>query len=84
MSDRLHRRRLKYFLRLEYPLHVTFTDDGVLGQYPDLPGCRAEAPSIDSLHEQIFDVRRRWIINRLERGEDVPLPNCHRSPPVES
>jgi predicted RNase H-like HicB family nuclease len=42
--------------------------------YPELPGCVAQAPSpieaIDRLEEQ----RVRFILDRLESGQPVPVP----------
>ena len=49
--------------------------------YPELPGCVAQAPTpleaIDRLEEQ----RVRWILDRLDAGQPVPVPRppLHRS-----
>jgi predicted RNase H-like HicB family nuclease len=46
-------------------------------EYPELPDCVGEALSPIDAIERLERVRRRYILEQLERGETVPVP---RSP----
>jgi len=48
--------------------------------YPELPGCVAEAFSPIDAIEHLEELRRRRILEMLERGENVPVPR----PPLRS
>jgi predicted RNase H-like HicB family nuclease len=49
-------------------------------EYPELPGCVAEAVSpLDAL-DKLEEARVRYILGRLRRGEPVPAPR----PPLRS
>lgn len=42
--------------------------------FPELPGCRAEAFSVVEAVEQAEHRREQYILERLARGQDVPVP----------
>lgn len=74
----LFNRKLKHFLRLEYPLTVILADDGrYRGRYLDLPGCEASAKKPADLYATLERMRREWIRKRLSENRAVPLPNEH-------
>jgi predicted RNase H-like HicB family nuclease len=43
-------------------------------EYPELPGCVAEADSPLDAIDQLDALRERFILGRLARGEPVPVP----------
>lgn len=43
-------------------------------EYPELPGCSAEAFSAVEAVEKAEEARVAYILARLKRGEDVPVP----------
>lgn len=43
-------------------------------EYPELLGCVAEAQSPLEALDKLEEARVRWIVERLERGEAVPVP----------
>ncbi|HWG25571.1 hypothetical protein [Actinospica sp.] len=43
-------------------------------EYPELPGCAAEAPSAEDAMELLEDERVRLIVAAHARGEEVPVP----------
>jgi predicted RNase H-like HicB family nuclease len=49
-------------------------------EYPELPGCVAEAHSPLEALDRLEDARVRYILERLGRGEPVPVPR----PPLRS
>ena len=61
LADLLVVRRLKYFLRLHYPVHVTVGSDGFLGHYPDLPGCQCRDKDVAGLYASLEQTRQSWI-----------------------
>lgn len=49
-------------------------------EYPELPGCVVEADTVLEALDRLERLRERYILDRLERGEDVPVPR----PPLRS
>jgi len=47
--------------------------------YPELPGCVAEADSPLEAIERLEQSRVQYIVERLERGEPIPVPR----PPLQ-
>ena len=43
-------------------------------EYPELPGCAAEAPSAVEAIEKLEDERRRVIRQLWDRGTPIPVP----------
>jgi predicted RNase H-like HicB family nuclease len=43
-------------------------------EYPELPGCVAEADSPLDAIDQLDALRERFILDRLARGQPVPVP----------
>ncbi len=43
-------------------------------EYPELPGCAAEAPSVVEAIEKLEDERRRVIRQLWDRGTPIPVP----------
>lgn len=75
----MDRRKLKYFLRLNYPMHVYASDDGYVGLYPDLPGCEMRRDNLQDLKRDLERLRRAYLEERVCAGETPPLPNTHCS-----
>jgi predicted RNase H-like HicB family nuclease len=48
--------------------------------YPELPGCVAEALWIEDAIDEVEEMRVRFIVDRLTRGELIPIPR----PPLRS
>jgi predicted RNase H-like HicB family nuclease len=49
-------------------------------EYPELPGCVVEAETAVEAVEKLEEAKVRYIVERLERGEPVPVPR----PPLRS
>ena len=73
-------RRIKYFLRLNYPLQVSGDGHGYYAAFPDLPGCDAYALDLVDLYKTMEKLRRDWIIGQALRHEEIPLPNANLIP----
>jgi predicted RNase H-like HicB family nuclease len=76
---------LDYYLAVPYVLAMESVehDDGDWyrrAEYPELPGCSAEAYSAVEAIEKLEEARVRCIRQLLERGEKVPVPR----PPLRS
>lgn len=48
--------------------------------YPELPGCVAEAFWMEEAVEGVDEMRVRFMLERVERGEPIPVPR----PPLRS
>lgn len=77
LHDRLLRRKLKYFLRLNYPMQVWFEDCGFSGRYPDLPGCELRCDDLDELKAGLEQARRAFLTAEIARGKTPPMPNSY-------
>jgi len=77
-------RKLKYYMRLQYPVCIVFAADGMVGTLPDFPGCVVVASSVSGVHARLDDARRAWIRDRVVAGDEVPLPNSHLKAPAEA
>jgi predicted RNase H-like HicB family nuclease len=42
--------------------------------YPELPGCFGESESTLEALDRLEAARRQYILDRLERGDPVPVP----------
>lgn len=82
MSPLLFNKRLKFILRLSYPLHVQMNGDGFCAWYPDLPDVRLSDNNLETLYERMDGLRREWIRGRVQAGLAVPMP--HSRDDVES
>jgi electron transfer flavoprotein alpha/beta subunit len=49
-------------------------------EYPELPGCSAEAPDVLTAIDKLEAQRVRHLVNAFRRGEDIPVPR----PPLKS
>ena len=49
-------------------------------EFPELPGCSVNALSAVEALERLDEMRVEYILTRLARGEDVPVPR----PPLRS
>jgi predicted RNase H-like HicB family nuclease len=49
-------------------------------EFPELPGCAVEAETAVEAVERVEEEKVRYIVERLERGEYVPVPR----PPLQS
>jgi predicted RNase H-like HicB family nuclease len=43
-------------------------------EYPELPGCMAEATGAVEAIDQLDKLKDEYILTRLARGEQVPIP----------
>lgn len=43
-------------------------------EFPELPGCRAEAYSVVDAVEEVERRREEYILEHLARGEEIPVP----------
>ena len=77
-------RKLKYYMRLQYPVRIVFGEDGICGSLPDFPGCAVVADSVAAVYARLDDARRAWIRDRVVAGDEIPLPNAHASAPFEA
>jgi predicted RNase H-like HicB family nuclease len=69
------KKRLRYYLQLDYPVHVVLDEWRFLGCFPDLPGARVEADDAHTLYSRLQQLRAVWIADRLDQGLEVPLPH---------
>jgi hypothetical protein len=77
LADLFAVRRLKFFLRLHYPVQITVGEDGFVGRYPDLPGCECQHADVGSLYASLEQTRQGWLSRQILSGLDVPLPNAY-------
>lgn len=68
-------KRLRYYLQLDYPVHVVLDACRFRGSFPDLPGACVEADDVQALYARLQQLRASWIADRLDRGLDIPLPH---------
>ena len=73
--NNLARRKLKYFLRLNYPMQVVIDDDIAKGCYPDLPGCEVVESDLELLKSKLELLRQSWLTKSVEEGDTPPMPN---------
>ncbi len=76
---------LREYLAVPYVLAIESVErpDGEWvrrAEYPELPGCAAEAHSAVEAIALLEEERVRYIQQRLDRGEPVPVPR----PPLQS
>lgn len=83
MSPLLNR-KLKYYLRLQYPVRIIAGDEGLVGSHPDLPGCTVLADTFPAVYAALEDARRAWIHNRILAGDEIPAPNAYLAAAEES
>ncbi|MEM6533379.1 MAG: type II toxin-antitoxin system HicB family antitoxin [Myxococcota bacterium] len=77
-------RRINHYLRLQYPVEASLSDQGFyVGRYPDLPGCEAVGITPADLYHALNGARRDWISERLRAGASVPAPNSHLADALE-
>jgi hypothetical protein len=71
-------RDLAYYGAVPYPLVVESVERGGQwlrrAEYPELPGCFAEAPSAVEATEQLERERRRFLRQLWDRGAPIPVP----------
>jgi predicted RNase H-like HicB family nuclease len=72
-------KKLKFFLRLQYPVRIVASEDGLVGSHPDLPGCTVTAESAPATYAALELARRSWLAEHIGAGEDIPMPNAHLS-----
>ncbi len=61
-------------MKLIYPAVFTpyFDEGGYDVAVPDLPGCSASGDSLEEAIDEAVNQASMWILNRMEKGEDVP------------
>lgn len=72
-------RKLKYYMRLQYPATIVLGEAGIVGELRDLPGCNVVADSIAEVYTRLDEARRLWIRDRLLADREVPMPNSSTS-----
>jgi hypothetical protein len=70
-------RKLKYYLRLQYPVRIVAGDEGLIGAHPDLPGCSVLGDSAPQVYAALELARREWLRHHVAAGDDIPLPNAY-------
>ena len=70
-------KELNHYLKLNYPLSVTYQKDKFVVKYPDLTGCEMSGPNLEKLYSKIERLRQTWIENRLQYQIQIPMPNSH-------
>jgi hypothetical protein len=73
-------RKLRFFLRLYYPLEIVWDSEQISGKYPDLPGCEQTITEVNQLEElkaELEMIRLCWLSEKVEAGETPPLPNSY-------
>jgi predicted RNase H-like HicB family nuclease len=69
---------LAYYEAVPYLLVVESVERGGdwvrRAEYPELPGCAAEAPSATEAIEKVEEERRRLIGDLWRRGQTIPVP----------
>lgn len=73
-TSRSPRKSLEEYLAIRYPFLIEDDGGNFLASNPDLPGCMAEAPTIDEAIAALDRARRLWIKTQIEDGLDVPEP----------
>jgi hypothetical protein len=68
-------RRIKHFLRLNYPLRVVRLGKTFRAEYPDLAGCRVAHSNLAVLYCEAEAARRQWITESVLIDAPIPLPN---------
>jgi hypothetical protein len=69
------KKRLKYYLCLDYPLQVTLLGDGWHGSYCDLPGVSLVDTDLTALFTRLDQLRRTVLGEAVALELDIPLPN---------
>ncbi|MBC7792669.1 MAG: type II toxin-antitoxin system HicB family antitoxin [Clostridia bacterium] len=77
-------RKLKYFMRLQYPATIVVLGASIVGALRDLPGCAVSGDSVSEVYVRLDEARRLWIRDRLLAGGDVPLPNSANAVATET
>lgn len=75
-------RKLRFFLKLHYPVHVFLDGRGFVGRLLDIPEVECISDTIADLYRQIEAMRRIWISTAILSYLDVPLPNSHHYAPL--
>ena len=57
-----------------YPAILTFDDDGISIEFPDLPGCLSCADTIDEAVHNAHEVMGLYMYGLEEDGETIPEP----------
>jgi predicted RNase H-like HicB family nuclease len=73
-------KKLRFYLRLQYPVRIIAGEDGLVGSLPDLPGCSVTAESAPAVYSALELARRSWLAERISSGVDIPKPNSFLSP----
>lgn len=75
MSNEQAKRKLDFYLGLNYPVTVHVDPEGgFVAEIEDLPGCMTQAETLDELFGAIQDARCAWIEAAYETDQDIPLP----------
>ncbi|MBI3178670.1 MAG: hypothetical protein HYZ27_03360 [Deltaproteobacteria bacterium] len=73
--DRLTAKKVRYFVKLQYPVFITVSETGFKGALPDLPGCECTCRELSEVYVALERMRRDFIAQKLSSGAGVPLPN---------
>ncbi|MBI4289439.1 MAG: toxin-antitoxin system HicB family antitoxin [Chloroflexi bacterium] len=69
---------IEYYMQLPYAvlLHEV-EDEGErywIAEVPQLPGCKSHGSTVEEAVESLKEAKKDWILDSLQRGEDVPVP----------
>jgi hypothetical protein len=70
-------RRIKHFLRLNYPLRVISEKKQFRADYPDLSGCVVLEADLRLVYAKADAARRQWITESVLIDAPIPLPNTY-------
>ena len=75
--DRTFERRLRFYLRLSYPVQIVAAEAVFRGWLPDLPGCQTECDDVQGLYVKLDVLRVAYLTRACTGGEEPPLPNTY-------
>jgi antitoxin HicB len=71
-------RGIDYYMQLAYSVLLhEIEDDGEkywIAEVVELPGCKSHGSTVSEAVKNVEEAKRAWIMDSLERGEEIPLP----------
>ena len=69
---------IDYYMQLPYSLLLhELEDEGEkywIAEIVELPGCRSHGSTVSEAVENVQEAKKDWILDGLDRGEEIPLP----------
>ncbi len=76
-KDKAERKKLDYYLNLQYPITV-YPDreaGGYVAEILDLPGCLTQGDTLEETMNNISEARQLWIETVYDGGKEIPIPS---------